>query len=129
MSSKSAANGASRIGLWLSIATSLVMLLGAVGAIFYIGFKVQANADALDAISRRAVIGEDKITAVQDRLTKIEVSQNEIETQFCSQDIVRNLMHANDQRVASILWQKVFETRIPTDNAYYPTICNRRIKQ
>lgn len=64
----------------------------------------------------------------QDRLTKIEVSLNEIETQFCAQDIVRNLMHANDLRNLSILWEKQFGTPYPISNAYYPTICNRRVK-
>lgn len=122
-------NGASRAGLWLSIAASIVLLFGAVGSIFYIGFRVQSTADLLDAVSKRIAAIEDKLTTVQDRLIKIEVSQNEIETQFCAQDIVRNLMHANDQRTASVLWEKVFGTKYPTDNSYYPTICNRRIKQ
>ena len=121
-------NGANRIGLWLSIAASVLMLFGAIGSIFYIGFKVQANADTLDAQSRRIAAGEDKINAVQDRLTKIEVSQNEIETQFCAQDVVRNLMHANDLRNVSLLWEKQFGTPYPINNAYYPTICNRRAK-
>lgn len=66
---------------------------------------------------------------IQDRLTKIEVSMNEIETQFCSQDIVRNLMHANDMRIVSQLWEKEFGVKFPTDNAYYPTICNRVVKR
>jgi hypothetical protein len=122
-------NGANKIGLWLSIAASVFLLFGGVGTIFYVGFKVQATADALDLITKRIAVIENGLTLVQDRLTKIEVSQNEIETQFCAQDIVRNLMHANDLRTASILWEKVFNARIPTDNSYYPTICNRRIKQ
>lgn len=121
-------NGAGRAGLWLSIAASAVLLFGAVGSIFYIGFRVQSTADALDTLLRRIAIIEDKLNVVQDRLTKIEVSQNEIETQFCAQDIVRNLMHANDQRTSSVMWERIFKTRYPTDNSYYPTICNRRIK-
>jgi hypothetical protein len=68
------------------------------------------------------------VQSTTDRLTKIEVSLNEIETQFCAEDIVRNLMHANDLRNTSILWEKQFGTKYPTDNAYYPTICNRRTK-
>ncbi len=48
----------------------------------------------------------------------------EVETQFCSSDMVRNLMHANDLRLFSIIWHKVFaDTTLPTDNAYYPQIC------
>lgn len=121
-------NGASRAGLYLSIGSSILLMLGAIGSVFYIGFKVQATSDALELMGRRVSIVETGVTVSQDRLTKIEVSQNEIETQFCAQDIVRNLMHANDMRQMAQLWEKQFGTRLPTDNAYYPTICNRRVK-
>jgi hypothetical protein len=48
----------------------------------------------------------------------------EIETQFCASDVVRNLMHANDLRLFSMLWHKTFpDTTLPTDNAFYPKIC------
>lgn len=69
------------------------------------------------------------IYTLQDRVTKIEVASNEIETQFCAQDIVRNLMHANDLRTVSLLWEKTFGVKYPTDNTYYPTICNRPIRK
>ncbi len=121
-------NGASRLGLYLSIGSSILLLLGAIGSVFYIGFKVQANADLAEVMARRIGVIEATIVASQDRLTKIEVSQNEIETQFCAQDIVRNLMHANDLRNLSVLWEKQFGMPYPTNNAYYPTICNRRVK-
>lgn len=54
----------------------------------------------------------------------------EVETQFCAADIMRNLNQANDSRFLSLLWQKAFidGTRLPTDNAYYPVICNRNTK-
>ncbi len=61
------------------------------------------------------------------RVAAMEMSLNETETQFCGEDVVRNLMHANDQRVQSMLWAKTFPGSIlPTDNAYYPNICNRK---
>ncbi len=69
------------------------------------------------------------VYTLQDRLTRSEVALNEIDTQFCSQDIVRNLMHANDLRNLSIIWQKEFGSPYPTDNAYYPTICNRPVRK
>ncbi len=123
-----AGNGASKAGLYLSIGSSVLLLLGAVGSVFYIGFKVQASADALDLVGKRMANIESSAASVNDRLTKIEVSQNEIETQFCAQDIVRNLMHANDLRNLSLLWEKEFGAPYPTNNSYYPTICNRRVK-
>jgi hypothetical protein len=48
----------------------------------------------------------------------------EVETQFCANDLVRNLMHANDLRLFSMLWEKVFpNNHYPTNNAYYPRVC------
>lgn len=47
----------------------------------------------------------------------------EIETQFCNTDYMRNLMHAQDLRMTSMIWAKVFpDSHYPTDNAYYPRI-------
>lgn len=66
---------------------------------------------------------------LQDRLTRMETALSEIETQFCAQDIVRNLMHANDMRQMSILWEKQFGLPYPIGNAYYPTICNRPVRR
>jgi len=54
----------------------------------------------------------------------IEAKLIEVETQFCASDVIRNLMHANDMRLAAMLWHKAFpDTTLPTDNAYYPKIC------
>lgn len=53
-----------------------------------------------------------------------KTSLREVETQFCAADQTRNLMHAYDMRVEALLWEKSFASRLPTDNAYYPTICN-----
>jgi hypothetical protein len=50
----------------------------------------------------------------------------QVETQFCASDIVRNLMHANDLRVLSVMWHEIYpKSQFPTNNAYYPTICNK----
>jgi hypothetical protein len=50
----------------------------------------------------------------------------EVETQFCASDIVRNLLHANELRLFSLLWAKIYPgEHMPTDNAYYPRVCNR----
>ena len=47
----------------------------------------------------------------------------------CGSDVVRNLMHANDLRLFAMLWHKVFAgSDIPTDNAFYPQVCNRQIQ-
>ena len=46
----------------------------------------------------------------------------EVETQFCAEDAMRNLMHANDLRDFSMLWNKSMGTDLPISNAYYPNI-------
>lgn len=47
----------------------------------------------------------------------------EIETQFCGNDVVRNLMHASDLRIQALLWNKSFPgSQLPISNAYYPAI-------
>ena len=113
-------NGTSRAGLWLSIATSVVLLFGAIGSIFYIGFKVQTTADIQEQRGRRIDILEQKISLLQDRISRIEVAQNEIETQFCGVSRDTNRTHANDLRLFAVIWKKIFDADYPIGNAYYP---------
>src|SRR6266851_10398853 len=80
----------------------------------------------------RAII-EAALSAASERITTLRADMaatradlREVETQFWGSDIVRNLMHANDLRLLSILWHKNFPDSIfPTDNAHYPRVCNR----
>jgi flagellar biogenesis protein FliO len=65
-------------------------------------------------------------TEARGQIQTVNAKLIEIETQFCASDIVRNLMHAQDSRTIAILWHKAFpETTMPTDNTFYPRICNR----
>lgn len=58
----------------------------------------------------------------------IEARMAEVETQFCSRDIISNLMHATDLRMMSMLWRKVFIGSVfPTDNSFYPKVCNQNV--
>jgi hypothetical protein len=70
----------------------------------------------------------DRNTINQNEIVSLTSDLREIETQFCASDIIRNLMHANDLRTMSVLWVHTFKERYPTDNAYYPQICNRDTK-
>lgn len=68
----------------------------------------------------------DRVGSIRADVTRQGASLIEVETQFCASDDVRNLMHANDLRYTSMIWHKIFpETVMPTDNAYYPRVCNR----
>lgn len=70
--------------------------------------------------------------AATNTTTSAEIVQKliEVETQFCASDIVRNLTHANDTSIMSIIWHHNFpESVYPTDNSFYAQICNRQIQQ
>lgn len=59
-------------------------------------------------------------------MARFAASLVEIETQFCAAGNVMNLRHANDLRVIAMLWHRVSPNEVyPTDNAFYPIICNR----
>lgn len=68
----------------------------------------------------------ERIASIRTDVAKVTAAEAEIETQFCASDIVRNLMHATDMRVLSMLWSKALkDEHYPIENAYYPQICNR----
>lgn len=67
----------------------------------------------------------DRINTLRENAASMKALVTEIETQFCSADQTRNMMHAFDLRLLAMLWQKVNNATLPTDNAYYPTICRR----
>lgn len=106
----------------LPIMASLVAFLVQVGQLSY-------NVSQLDASNRdlqRRVEKLDEAAAGQ-RIdaAKAQERLTEIETQFRASDQVRNLMHANDLRMQSMLWKKAFGQDYPIANAYYPTIARQ----
>ena len=122
-------NGVSQLGLWLSVAIAVAMLLGMIGSVFYVAFEVRADSVLIEAQNVVIRAAQDQIRQLQLQNNSLEVSMNEVETQFCADDQMRNVMHAVDMRVQSLLWQKAYPgTTMPPDNAYYPTICNRKAK-
>jgi hypothetical protein len=122
----------------LLVSTIGVMLVVIAGSWALVGLRVDS---ALAPLQLELRTGEaDRsgmhtfVASLNDRLgeTRTSVANQkaalaEIETQFCSSDIVRNLMHANDMRAIALLWQKTFEgSAIPTNNAYYPMVCHHQ---
>jgi hypothetical protein len=81
-------------------------------------------------LNQRLATLEERVTSgsAERRATdaRFQAALTEIETQFCASDIVRNLIHANDLRMLSLLWKTIHNGETyPTDNAYYPMVCNR----
>lgn len=122
------ANGANRAGLYLSIAASAAFLFITIGSVFFVAFRGNTNASDISSLYLRVSTLETLASQNNLKITEQALSLNEIETQFAAQDIIHNLTRANNMRVESLLWQKVYGTMLPTDNAYYPAISNRKLK-
>lgn len=135
-------NGTSKVQFWISILLAVGALFGAgynfLGRLSQLEFQVaQLNAQAaatenrfstqIGSLENRQGRTEDRILAARTDITQLQAGAIEIETQFCGNDHLRNLMHANDMRIQAMLWQKVFpDSTLTTDNAYYPMVCNRK---
>lgn len=106
------------------------MLLAVVGAILSVGGianDVKGNRSYSEGLEKRIGVLEVRLADNDKQTYILERDQREIETQFCASDIVRNLMHANDLRQVALLWKKVYGEEYPTDNSFYPQVCNRPI--
>lgn len=91
-----------------------------------VSYTATGTKAAADALSIRVSSLDERSSSMALDVAQLRTALLEIETQFCANDIVRNLMHANDMRIMSILWDKLgFGARLPTDNVYYPNVCNR----
>lgn len=81
-----------------------------------------------EQLNNRSRLMEAQINAARTEQSVVQARLAEVETQFCARDIVSNLMHANDLRMISMIWRKVFENSVyPTDNAFYPKVCNQNV--
>lgn len=120
---------------------------GGLGRIFAVGAAVVSviapivlGSIWISNVSGNATMALARLEEIDTRLSRLLDSENrgdidmaqvrsaltEIETQFKASDQIRNVMHADDMRWRSVIWQKVFPgTTMPTDNAYYPTISGK----
>lgn len=87
--------------------------------------RMAAMSSRIDSVSAADAGLSERLAELRVDTTQLKAGEIEIETQFCASDIVRNMLHANELRVQSILWKKSFGDTMPTDNAFYPQICNR----
>lgn len=126
-----ASNGTGRLALWIGIAASgagfMATMLVAFNTLSNMATQVTSNSTKTDTLIMEVKADEQIIRSLELKLNSVEVSLNEVETQFCADDQMRNVMHATDMRIQSMLWARSFpDSKLPTDNAYYPTICNRK---
>lgn len=119
-------NGYARIGVWASAISAGALVIGAFIWIGTIASEVNNNSTNIAALAGRLGRIEADNRTLELRVTALETSQKEIETQFCGTGNIINLMHANDMRIQSLLWQKSYAgITLPTDNPFYPVLCNR----
>lgn len=82
-----------------------------------------ANTTEIQNLKHDYAMMTDRLQGLRNDVVGQKAALVEIETQFCNTDYVRNLMHAFDLRLFSMLWAKSFpDSKFPTDNAYYPRI-------
>jgi hypothetical protein len=117
------------LAMWLGIAGSAIVIGGS--ALSVITNMTAQSLTLSQHTTKLADLEKDLfdtrgiVNDLRSQVSSLRVSLNEIETQFCAEDIVRNLMHENNTRLQSAIYQKVFGQPLATDNAYYPVICNR----
>ena len=59
------------------------------------------------------------------RIRTVERDLNEIETQFCANDQIRNTNLSHVERMIAMLWQKEYGQPYPV-STYFPMVCNRK---
>lgn len=123
-------NGHSRWNLMISLLSAAAVAIGAIVAAYVqtasLTAQVGIDNTRIQALEITMAKASDRLSGLRADLSQTHADLREVETQFCASDIIRNLMHAFDQRIAALLWRRAYPgAALPTDNAYYPHICNR----
>jgi hypothetical protein len=114
---------------WQLMTSLAAVLIGVAGGFLTLMMNVNTLNNNVSALSARlasveTAANEERANEVTTRTSIAAIQRDlvEIETQFCAEDSMRNLMHANDLRFMGILWSKEFGIELPTANAYYPQV-------
>lgn len=114
------------IGASIPIGVAIISLLW---RSFSLDYSVQQQGLKNAEYDRRINELEGKIAVHSADLAALKRDLNEIETQFCESDHLRNLMHAEELRRYATIYEKVYGTIYPITNVYYPIVCNRKAVQ
>ncbi len=118
----------------LAVAVSVIGLgatiTGALIAFFINTNSLNGSVSSMDAhikslesnynlMAEREIILRTKVGELQSALS-------EVETRFCGEDQVRNMMQAGNDKLFSMLWKKQYpETAFPS-SSYYPQLCKQQ---
>jgi hypothetical protein len=105
-----------------SVAAVIVLIIGVIYQAASLSYNTTANTITIDRQSAEIARLEGRLNDAANKLTVLDTQQAEIETQFCSQSTVVNLMHGKDLGLISELWSRAFGHPYPLDNTYYPII-------
>jgi hypothetical protein len=123
-------NGSARFTTMLSIGVAAVGLAsaGITGAYQLISMTTEVRVLTQEKDSLAGMVNRQRadIATLALEVNRQKSALIEIETQFCATDNMRNIIHANDLRIQAMVWRKVFGDELPTANAFYPRVCNRR---
>jgi hypothetical protein len=90
------------------------------GAWVIIGLKIENSvSDATADMSRQLAELKAQQIAHNDLLRAKLI---EIETQFRAEDQLRNIQWADQRRTLTMLWEKTFNSRYPSEVQFYPSI-------
>lgn len=118
-----------RWGLYVSAVSALAIIVAAFIWVGTIANEVAQTEKEQEEMYRRLGKIEGNQSGSGLAIATLGRDEREIETQFCASDIVRNLMHANDQRDIALMWEKLYGQKYPTDNTFYPQICAKPTTQ
>ncbi len=114
---------------WQLILSALAVMTAIGGALLTLLVNINTLSNTASNLSTRVAAQEAEMGTARERrsvyladMASIHRDLVEIETQFCAEDALRNLMHANDLRDFAMLWAKTMGGELPIANAYYPHI-------
>lgn len=126
-------NGKSAVAFWVAVLVPafsfLAALVGVIWQLASVAFSVTDMSGKVAALQIQREADRQEIARLRIDSSEQKAALLEIETQFCERDHLSNLTHASDLRWFAMLWSKTFGQTLPTDNAYYPTVCNRKPRQ
>jgi hypothetical protein len=114
---------------WQLVTSAAAVMIGVAGGFLTLMMNVNTLNNSVTAMQARISLLEtngveerNQAVATRTGIAGIERDLVEIETQFCAEDSMRNLMHASDLRFLGLLWSKTFGQDLPTANAFYPSV-------
>lgn len=89
--------------------------------VFHVSYQQQTNTAEIAALRAEVAIVHTNDAAIK----AMQRDLNELETEICAEDDLRNLMHADEMRAFAMLYEKIEGRPYQIGNAFYPQVCRR----